>query len=95
MTETLLVTISGPDRPGGHNASAGRARPIGVPVLDIEQVVIRGHLALGLLLSTDTASQVERTAAIDSVRGCRRAWTRMRNNTRLPETGARRTIASS
>lgn len=92
MTETLLVTISGPDRPGVTTRLLDALAPSGFPVLDIEQVVIRGHLALGLLLSTDTASQVERTAAIDSVQAAA-AELGLECETTLgtAETGARRT----
>ncbi|HTY73629.1 MAG TPA: phosphoserine phosphatase SerB [Actinomycetes bacterium] len=48
---TALVTLSGPDRPGVTTqlfAALGAAVP--ADVLDVEQVVIRGQLVLGVLL---------------------------------------------
>lgn len=67
MTETLLVTITGPDRPGVTTRLLGALAPSGFPVLDIEQVVIRGHLVLGLLLSVDDASADARSQAVAAV----------------------------
>lgn len=66
MTETLLVTISGSDRPGVTTRLLNALAPSGLVVLDIEQVIIRGQLVLGLLLSTDGVADTERdTAAAD------------------------------
>ena len=48
---TLLVTLNGPDRPGVTKALFEAASTVGADVLDLEQVVVRGHLALSLLLS--------------------------------------------
>ena len=48
---TVLVTLSGPDRPGVTSAIFTELSRFGVDVLDIEQVVLRGRLVLGLLLS--------------------------------------------
>jgi len=50
---TLLITLTGRDRPGvTSRLFAGLARhPLSV--LDIEQVVIRGKLVLGVLLECD------------------------------------------
>lgn len=67
MTQTLLITIAGPDRPGVTTALLDALAPSGFAVLDIEQVVIRGHLALGLLLSTANRSSSERNAATEAV----------------------------
>lgn len=60
MTETLLVTITGPDGPGVTTRVLEALAPSGFAVLDIEQVVIRGRLVLGLLLSTEGASETDR-----------------------------------
>jgi phosphoserine phosphatase len=50
---TLLITLTGPDRPGvTSRLFAGLAR-YRLSVLDIEQVVIRGKLVLGVLLACD------------------------------------------
>jgi phosphoserine phosphatase len=53
MTTTLLITLTGRDRPGvTSRLFAGLAR-YPLTVLDIEQVVIRGKLVLGVLLDCD------------------------------------------
>lgn len=48
---TLLVSLSGPDRPGVTSAVFAAAATVGADVLDLEQVVVRGHLALSVLLA--------------------------------------------
>ena len=48
---TLLITLDGPDRPGVTKALFQAASTVGAQVLDLEQVVVRGHLALSILLS--------------------------------------------
>jgi phosphoserine phosphatase len=48
---TLLVTISGDDRPGVTSSLFDAIADVGAEVLDLEQVVVRGHLTLALLLS--------------------------------------------
>ncbi len=50
--QTLLVTISGEDRPGVTSAFFDAIADVGAEVLDLEQVVVRGHLTLAMLLST-------------------------------------------
>jgi len=50
-THTLLVTVSGDDRPGVTSALFEAIADVGAEVLDLEQVVVRGHLTLALLLS--------------------------------------------
>ena len=69
MVDTLLITITGPDRPGVTTSLLEALAPSGFAVLDIEQVVIRGHLVLGLLLSTHGRSAPERQRAMDAVCG--------------------------
>lgn len=50
---TLLVTLSGRDRPGVTSALlAAMSGHRDVEVVDVEQVVIRGHLVLGVLVTT-------------------------------------------
>ena len=59
---TVLVTLSGPDRPGVTSAIFAALSPFGVEVLDIEQVVVRGRLVLGLLLTAPRdQAQLRRT----------------------------------
>jgi phosphoserine phosphatase len=48
---TLLVTVSGDDRPGVTSTLFDAIADVGAEVLDLEQVVVRGHLTLALLLS--------------------------------------------
>src|SRR5580693_2156634 len=51
---TLLVTLTGPDRPGVTSRLFGILAGHPLRVLDIEQVVIRGNLVLCVLLGCDT-----------------------------------------
>lgn len=46
----LLVTVTGPDRPGVSAELFDCVGPYADAVVDVEQVVIRGHLVLGVLL---------------------------------------------
>jgi phosphoserine phosphatase len=68
-SRTLLVTLTGRDRPGLlSTVFAAVANEPGVEVLDVEQVVIRGRIVLGLLLAAPTpenglAAALRRTAA--------------------------------
>ncbi len=48
---TLLVTLTGTDRPGLTSAVLSTLASRGLEVIDAEQVVLRGHLVLGVLLS--------------------------------------------
>ena len=47
---TLLITLTGPDRPGVTSRLFGVLTGYPLSVLDIEQVVIRGKLVLGVLM---------------------------------------------
>jgi len=48
---SVLLTVSGRDRPGVISALFSALAAYDVEVLDVEQVVIRGHLVLGVLLA--------------------------------------------
>src|SRR4029077_18507993 len=48
--ETLLLTVSGKDRPGVTSAIFAALTRAGVEVLDIEQIVLRRRLILGILV---------------------------------------------
>ncbi len=50
-TKTLLITLSGKDRPGVTSAVFETLTRAGVQVLDIEQIVLRRRLVLGVLVS--------------------------------------------
>ena len=60
MKTTLLITLTGPDRPGVTSRLFAALASHELTVLDIEQVVIRGKLVLGVLL--DSASLPDLTA---------------------------------
>lgn len=49
--ETLLITLTGTDRPGVTSAVFAALSSAGVEVLDIEQIVLRGRLILGVLVT--------------------------------------------
>ncbi|MGH3629859.1 MAG: phosphoserine phosphatase SerB [Sciscionella sp.] len=51
-TETVLVTVTGPDRPGVSSVLFAVLTRHAVELLDVEQVVIRGKLVLGVLVAT-------------------------------------------
>ncbi|MEQ6899623.1 phosphoserine phosphatase SerB [Nocardioides sp. YIM 152588] len=55
--ETLLITVTGTDRPGVTSAVFDTLARAGVTVVDLEQIVLRGRLLLGVLVSAprDTA----------------------------------------
>ncbi|MDQ3579909.1 MAG: ACT domain-containing protein, partial [Actinomycetota bacterium] len=50
---TVLITVTGPDRPGVTSTLFAALTRHGVDLLDVEQVVIRGRLTLGALVATD------------------------------------------
>ena len=49
--ETLLITLSGKDRPGVTSAVFATLSRAGVEVVDIEQIVLRRRLILGVLVT--------------------------------------------
>lgn len=64
---TLLVTVTGDDRPGVTRALFAALEPLPVEVLDLEQAVLRGHLSLSALLAVgereaEVKAVVQRTA---------------------------------
>ena len=58
----LLVTVSGPDRPGVTSALLDAAARGRLEVIDIEQVVLRGRLVLGFVLGGAREEAVVRGA---------------------------------
>lgn len=60
---TLLITLTGRDRPGVTSRLFGTLAGFPVTVADLEQVVIRGRLILGVLLSYDTATDIGQVLA--------------------------------
>jgi phosphoserine phosphatase len=75
--ETLLITLTGKDRPGVTSSVFAALAGAGVEVLDIEQIVLRGRLILGVLVTAprnvrrvsdavrDTASQLGMTVDVE------------------------------
>ncbi|RYB90472.1 phosphoserine phosphatase SerB [Nocardioides oleivorans] len=66
--KTLLVTLTGKDRPGVTSSIFGALSAAGVEVLDIEQIVLRRRLVLGILVTAPRdwkklRDVIERTAA--------------------------------
>src|SRR3954471_8796612 len=49
--KTVLITLTGKDRPGVTSTVLGTLAGFSVEVLDIEQIVLRRRLILGLLVS--------------------------------------------
>ncbi|MCP2332149.1 phosphoserine phosphatase [Actinoalloteichus cyanogriseus DSM 43889] len=49
---TVLMTVTGPDRPGVSSVLFAALTRHGVDLLDVDQVVIRGQLVLGVSVST-------------------------------------------
>jgi phosphoserine phosphatase len=49
---SVLITVTGPDRPGVSSTLFAALTRHGVELLDVEQVVIRGRLTLGALVAT-------------------------------------------
>ncbi|MEO6085065.1 MAG: phosphoserine phosphatase SerB [Umezawaea sp.] len=49
----VLITVTGPDKPGVSSVLFAVLTRHGVDVLDVEQVVIRGRLVLGVLVEAD------------------------------------------
>jgi len=65
--DTLLITLTGRDRPGVTSATLATLALAGVDVVDLEQIVLRGRLVLGLLVTspadpTDLRAALEETA---------------------------------
>ena len=65
---TLLVTVSGDDRPGVTSALFDAIADVGAEVLDLEQVVVRGHLTLALLLAAGPHDERLRSVVTDVAR---------------------------
>lgn len=60
---TLLVTVTGRDKPGVVSVIFSALTRHGVDILDVEQVVIRGRIILGVLVETTADSEDLQEAA--------------------------------
>src|SRR6478735_8696716 len=71
LPETLLITLSGKDRPGVTSTIFATLSRAGVEVVDIEQIVLRGRLILGVLVTAPrdwkklSAAVVETAQSLD------------------------------
>ncbi|HYO39529.1 MAG TPA: phosphoserine phosphatase SerB [Nocardioidaceae bacterium] len=66
--QTLLLTVTGTDRPGVTSTVFSTLAAFGVTVLDIEQLVLRRRLVLGVLVTLPRDEKALR-AALDRVAG--------------------------
>ena len=67
-TRTLLITLTGRDRPGVTSRLFSTLSDFPVTVADVEQVVIRGRLVLGVLLRASRRTDVGQVrAAVEKV----------------------------
>ena len=60
LDTTTLIMVTGQDRPGVTSTLLNAVAATGMIVLDVEQVVIRGRLTLGILLDKPSCSPTER-----------------------------------
>ena len=58
MDTAVLVTVTGPDKPGVTSVLFAALSRHQVSLLDVEQVVIRGRLTLGVLLTCPNDAEV-------------------------------------
>jgi phosphoserine phosphatase len=62
----LLVTVTGRDRPGVTSTLFATLTGLDAAVVDVEQVVIRNRLVLGVLLRTSRSAEARVRAALES-----------------------------
>ena len=63
---TLLITVTGPDRPGVTASLMAALSAHEVEILDVEQVVIRGRLTLGILVGPSAALEHGSALVLDA-----------------------------
>src|SRR3954468_17736914 len=66
LSETLLLTVSGKDRPGVTSAMFRTLTRAGVEVIDIEQIVLRRRLILGILVTAPPRDWEALRAAVEA-----------------------------
>lgn len=57
--DTLLITLTGKDRPGVTSAIFTTLAEAGVQVVDLEQIVLRGRLVLGVLVTAPSVGDLD------------------------------------
>ncbi len=70
---TLLITLTGPDRPGVTASLTAALAVHDVEILDVEQVVIRGRLVLGVLVGPSAALEHGSALVLDAAAATARA----------------------
>lgn len=65
--ETLLITVTGTDRPGVTSAVLETLATAGVTVVDVEQILMRGRLVLGVLVTAPRDVKRLRRAVTETV----------------------------
>lgn len=71
IERTLLITVSGVDAPGLTSAIFEAIAPSPVVVIDMEQLVVRGHLTLAIAVEIDpTVSDSDAPAVLELVGKC-------------------------
>jgi phosphoserine phosphatase len=66
--ETLLITLTGNDRPGVTSSIFATLSRSGVEVVDIEQIVLRGRLILGVLVTAPRDWRKLKDAVVETAR---------------------------
>lgn len=66
-TDTLLITVTGTDRPGVTSAVLETLSLSGVSVVDVEQILMRGRLVLGVLVTAPRDAKKLRKAVTETV----------------------------
>ena len=61
--ETLLITLTGKDRPGVTSSIFDTLSRAGVEVVDIEQIVLRRRLILGMLVTLPATGRSSATSS--------------------------------
>ncbi|KRC50275.1 MULTISPECIES: phosphoserine phosphatase SerB [unclassified Nocardioides] len=67
VPDTLLITVTGTDRPGVTSAVLETLAQSGVAVVDVEQILMRGRLVLGVLVTAPRDSKKLRRAVTETV----------------------------
>lgn len=65
--DTLLITVTGTDRPGVTSAVLETLSLSGVSVVDVEQILMRGRLVLGVLVTAPRDGKKLRRAVTETV----------------------------
>ena len=69
MNDTLLITVTGRDRPGVTSAVFDVLAHAGVSVVDIEQIVVRRRLVLAVLVTAPRDSKRVRDTVTGALAG--------------------------